>query len=79
MLDIELHTGRTHQIRAHMAYIGHPILGDGKYGVNSINKKFKAKNQQLCSYSLTFDLNGENNRLSYLNNKTIKLKKCDLL
>lgn len=79
LLDIELHTGRTHQIRAHMAYIGHPILGDGKYGVNSINKKFKAKNQQLCSYSLTFDLNGENNRLSYLNNKTIKLKKCDLL
>ena len=43
LLDIELHTGRTHQIRAHMAYIGHPILGDGKYGVNSINKKFKAK------------------------------------
>ncbi|MBR3674214.1 MAG: RluA family pseudouridine synthase [Clostridia bacterium] len=79
LLDIELHTGRTHQIRAHMAYIGHPILGDGKYGVNSINKIFKAKNQQLCSYSLTFDLNGENNRLSYLNNKTIKLKKCDLL
>jgi 23S rRNA pseudouridine955/2504/2580 synthase len=79
LLDIELHTGRTHQIRAHMAHIGHPILGDGKYGVNSINKKFKVKNQQLCSYSLKFDFNEESNKLSYLNNKTIKLKKCDLL
>lgn len=73
ILDINLHTGKTHQIRAHLAHIGHPIIGDGKYGNNQINKKFGYKEQQLCSYSLTFSFKTDSGILNYLNNKTIKL------
>ena len=56
ILEILLHTGRTHQIRAHLAHIGHPIIGDGKYGDNQINKKFERKSQDLYSYKLKFTL-----------------------
>lgn len=67
ILDVTLHTGKTHQIRAHLAHIGYPILGDGKYGNNQINKSFDCKTQQLCSYSLKFNFTTDSGILDYLN------------
>lgn len=77
VLDVTLHTGKTHQIRAHLAYIGYPILGDGKYGNNQINKQFGLNTQQLCSYSLAFNFITDSGILNYLNGKQIKLSKKD--
>lgn len=74
LLDIHLETGKTHQIRAHLSHIGLPILGDGKYGNNKINKTYNFSKQQLASYSLSFNFPSSND-LSYLNKKTFKLSK----
>lgn len=69
LLEIELLTGRTHQIRAHLAYLGHPLLGDSKYGKNSINKEKGYKWQALYSYKLKFEFSTPSGILDYLNNK----------
>lgn len=64
LVKVTLHTGKTHQIRAHLAFIGCPVLGDGKYGDGALNKKYGVKRQLLVAKYLHFRLSGE---LSYLN------------
>ncbi len=68
-LEVTLYTGKTHQIRAHLAHIGHFIIGDGKYGVNEINKRHRATRQKLTAHSLTLKFE-KNSVLYYLNGKT---------
>ena len=72
-LEVELITGKTHQIRAHLAHTGHAIIGDGKYGNNEINKKYKKKFQDLVAYKLIFNFKTDAGILNYLNGKEIKL------
>lgn len=65
-LEVQLLTGRTHQIRAHLAFIGHPILGDDKYGDRAANRRERVRRQQLWATDLTFHAQGA---LAYMEGK----------
>ncbi len=68
LLKIGLITGRTHQIRAHLAYLEMPVLGDSRYGINNLNRQLKLKYQTLCSRKVKFG-NIDDKRYSYLSEK----------
>lgn len=78
LLEVDLITGRTHQIRAHMSHIGHPLVGDGKYGVNRDERAKGYKYQALYAYKLYFKSTDNESVLSYLEGKTFALDTDDI-
>ena len=77
LVECQLITGRTHQIRAQFAHAGHPLLGDGKYG--KLRKDIDRNYQALYSYKLTFDFSTDAGELEYLNGKTFQTKTVDFV
>lgn len=73
LVECRLLTGRTHQIRAQMAHFGHPLLGDGKYGVEKKNRSYGESGQALYSYKLSFDFTTDAGALEYLSGKSFEV------
>ena len=79
LAEIRLHTGRTHQIRAHMAHIGHALLGEGKYAQNRTDKDMGYTYQALCAWKLTFSFASDiKTHLDYLRGKTFAIDKAQI-
>ena len=77
LVECELITGRTHQIRAQFAHAGHPLLGDGKYG--KLDKRYDRTYQALYSYKLTFTFSTPAGELEYLNGKCFRVEQVDFV
>ena len=77
LVECELITGRTHQIRAQFAHAGHPLLGDGKYG--KLDKRYDRNYQALYSYQLTFTFSTDAGALEYLNGKKFRVAEVDFV
>ncbi len=77
LVECQLITGRTHQIRAQFAHAGHPLLGDGKYG--KLDKRFDRRYQALYAYKLTFAFTTESGILAYLNGKSVQVEQVDFV
>lgn len=77
LVECRLLTGRTHQIRAQMAHAGWPLLGDGKYGVERVNRSYGEKGQALYSYRLEFTFQTDAGCLEYLRGKEFRVKSVD--
>ena len=77
LVECELITGRTHQIRAQFAHAGHPLLGDGKYG--KLDKRYDRTYQALYSYKLTFTFSTPAGELEYLNGRSFRVEQVDFV
>ena len=77
LLEVDLKTGRTHQIRAHMAFYGHPLVGDTKYGTNQQNRGSRHSYQALYAYKLRFSFCTDAGILSYLDGKEFTVDHVD--
>jgi 23S rRNA pseudouridine955/2504/2580 synthase len=79
LLECRLITGRTHQIRAQLAHAGYPLLGDGKYGREKLNRQYGESSQALCSWRLVFSFKSDGGALEYLNGKEFRVGRIDFV